>query len=303
MKKNIKKNKRKMDLHTHTDHSDGELTPTQLVEIAYCSGIRTLSITDHDNLGGIKNIDWGYLLINGISKEMVELIPGIELSAKVPVGQMHILGYGIDIENKELNDKIKTLRNNSLYGVLSILVQIRKDYGITFSNEDIEKLVNDSLVKNIGRPDVGKLCMDEKYKYAKNMKEAFDKYLIDAYNKTRANYKGIPPEECIKLIRTAGGIPVLAHPKSLDLSEKDFLIKLKELISYGLGGIEVYHSTHSPEDMEYFKTIANKYDLLISGGSDYHGPKVKPDIELGTGRNNNLNIKQLSLVDELHRRK
>ena len=234
---------------------------------------------------------------------MIELIPGIELSAKVPVGQMHILGYGIDIENKELNDKIKTLRNNSLYGVLSILVQIRKDYGITFSNEDIEKLVNDSLIKNIGRPDVGKLCMDEKYKYAKNMKDAFDKYLIDAYNKTRANYKGIPPEECIKLIRTAGGIPVLAHPKSLDLSEKDFLIKLKELISYGLGGIEVYHSTHSPEDMEYFKAIANKYDLLISGGSDYHGPKVKPDIELGTGRNNNLNIKQLSLVDELHRRK
>ena len=104
------------------------------------------------------------------------------------------------------------------------------------------------------------------------------------------------------LINNSGGIAVLAHPKSLELSEKEFLIVLKDLISHGLKGIEVYHPTHSKEEMEYYKMIAEKYNLLISGGSDYHGKIVKPDIEIGTGKNNNLNIKQLTLVDELHRR-
>ena len=300
---NKEKNNELIDLHTHTTYSDGEFIPTQLVEIAYCSGIKTLSITDHDNVAGLKAIDWNYLLINGISKDSIEVINGIEMSAKVPVGQMHILGYGIDIYNKSLNEKINELRNNSLNGVLSILVQIRKDYGLTFSNEDIAKLVNDSLKRNIGRPDIARLCIDQKYRYAASVKDAFDRYLIDAYNKTRANYKGIPYEECIELIRKSGGIPVLAHPKSLGLTEKEFLIKLKELIDCGLQGIEVYHSTHTSDDIKYFKEIASKYNLLMSGGSDYHGKIVKPDIELGTGRNNNLCIKELTLVNELHRRK
>ncbi len=109
-------------------------------------------------------------------------------------------------------------------------------------------------------------------------------------------------EECLRLIKNSGGIAVLAHPKSLELSEKDFLILLKDMISKGLEGIEVYHSSHSKYEMDYYMEIANKYDLLVSGGSDYHGKSVKPDIELGTGKNNNLCIKKLPLLDELHRR-
>ena len=149
--------------------------------------------------------------------------------------------------------------------------------------------------------DLAKLCI--KYGYAKSVKEAFDRYLIDAHNKTRTTRKGLQYEECIELILKSNGIPILAHPKSLGLSEKKFLILLKELINTGLKGIEVYHSSHTKEEMNYYLEIANKYNLLISGGSDYHGHSVKPDIELGTGRNNNIKIKSLSIIEEIKNRK
>ena len=102
----------------------------------------------------------------------------------------------------------------------------------------------------------------------------------------------------LDLITNSGGIPVLAHPKSLELSEKEFLILLRNMIDCGLRGIEVYHSSHSKEEMDYYLEIANKYNLLVSGGSDFHGKSVKPDIELGIG-NNNLKIKRLSLLEHI----
>lgn len=94
----------------------------------------------------------------------------------------------------------------------------------------------------------------------------------------------------------------MAHPKSLELTEKELLILLKNMINCGLKGIEVFHSSHTPLEIKKYMEIAQKYDLLVSGGSDYHGSTVKPEIELGTGINNNLNIKKLSLLDELHRK-
>lgn len=208
---------------------------------------------------------------------------------------MHILGYNIDINNAILNKKLRTLKDNSINSVLSILEQIKRDYDIVFCYEDIRKLINTN--HNLGRIDIAKLCV--MYGYASNIKDAFNKYLISAYNKTRDMNKKMNYQECLELIRNSGGIPVLAHPKSLNLPEKEFLILLKDMIKYGLEGIEVYHSTHTPEEMSYYHQIANQYNLLISGGSDYHGKGIKPDIELGTGKNHNLKIKQLSLLDKL----
>ena len=210
---------------------------------------------------------------------------------------MHILGYGIDLNNKSLNKKMVDLKDNSINSVLSIMEQIKRDYGIRFSYEDIKELVNAN--HNLGRPDLAKLCV--KYGYATTYQDAFDKYLIDAHNKTRQTSKELQYQECLELITNSGGIPVLAHPKSLELSEKEFLILLKEMISCGLKGIEVYHSSHSKEEMDYYLEIANQYGLLISGGSDFHGKSVKPDIELGTGKDKNIKIKKLSLLDKLHK--
>ena len=287
-----RKSEKIIDMHTHTNYSDGELSPEELIRLAIDKRIRTLAITDHDTIEGIKRVDRNEDIIVDSG---IEIINGIELSAKTNKGRMHILGYGIDLNNKALNKKMIDLKDNSINSVLSIMEQIKRDYGIRFSYEDIKELVNAN--HNLGRPDLAKLCI--KYGYAATVQDAFDKYLIDAYNKTRQTGKGLQYQECLELIANSGGIPVLAHPKSLELSEKDFLILLKDMISCGLKGIEVYHSSHTKEEMKYYLEIANKYDLLISGGSDYHGKTVKPDIELGTGKNNNIRIKKLSILNNL----
>ena len=289
-----KKSEKIIDMHAHTNYSDGDLSPQDLIRLAIDKRVGTLAITDHDTIEGIKKVNRNEDII--VDTE-IEIINGIELSAKSDKGRMHILGYGIDLNNVALNKKMTDLRDNSINSVLSIMEQIKRDYGIRFSYEDIRELVNAN--HNLGRPDLAKLCV--KYGYATTSQDAFDKYLIDAYNKTRQTSKGLQYQECLELITNSGGIPVLAHPKSLELSEKEFLILLKEMISCGLKGIEVYHSSHSKEEMDYYLEIANQYGLLISGGSDFHGKTIKPDIELGTGKDNNIRIKKLSLLDKLHK--
>lgn len=284
------KKERYIDLHTHTNYSDGDLSPYELIKRAIEKKVGILAITDHDTLEGIKSINREDRLIKDTG---IDIINGIELTAKVLKGRMHILGYDIDIKNDNLNKQMTKLKDNSINSVLSVMEQIKRDYGIRFTYEDIKALVNAN--HNLGRPDIAKLCV--KYGYANSVNDAFDKYLIDAYNKTRSKGKGITYQECLDLILKSGGIPVLAHPKSLELSEKEFLLLLKEMINFGLMGIEVYHSSYTMEEIEYYLNIANKYNLLISGGSDYHGESVKPDIELGSGKNNNIKIKELSLVD------
>ena len=288
-----RRSKKIIDMHTHTNYSDGDLSPQELIRLAIDKRIGTLAITDHDTIEGIKKVNKNEDIIVDSG---IKIINGIELSAKTDKGRMHILGYGIDLNNSALNKKMIDLKDNSINSVLSIMEQIKRDYGIKFSYNDIKELVNAN--HNLGRPDLAKLCV--KYGYANTIQDAFDKYLIDAYNKTRQNSKGLQYQECLELIANSGGIPVLAHPKSLELSEKEFLILLKEMISCGLKGIEVYHSSHTQEEIKYYLEIANKYGLLISGGSDFHGKTVKPDIELGTGKNNNIRIKKLSLLDKLH---
>ena len=282
-----------IDMHTHTNYSDGDLSPQELIKLAIDKGIGTLAITDHNTIEGIKKVNKNN---DTIVASGIKIINGIELSAKTDIGRMHILGYGIDLNNEALNKKLLEIKDNSINSFLSIMEQIKRDYGIRFSYEDIKTLVNAN--HNLGRPDLAKLCI--KYGYASTVQEAFDKYLIEAHNKTRQTSKKLPYQECLELITKSGGIPILAHPKTLELSEKELLILLKEMISYGLKGIEVYHSSHSQEEMSYYLEIANKYDLLISGGSDLHGKTVKPDIELGTGKNNNIRIKKLSLLDKLY---
>lgn len=281
-----------IDMHIHTTFSDGEYAPDETIQKAINNNIGIMAITDHDNIEGIKRVD------KTLYPE-IEIINGIELSAKVRKGTMHILGYGIDLKNPDLNNKIIELRKNSLRAVKAIVEQIKHDYNIVFSNEDIEELYNKTEYKNIGRPDVAKLCI--KYGYTKTSPEAFRKYLGPAHEKTREKSKGIQYEECIDLIRKSGGIPVLAHPVTLDMNYVEFIDTLKHMIEVGLGGLEVYHSLHDEFDTNYYLNVAKEYNLLISGGSDYHGPIVKPGLKLGTGYGN-LKIKQLTLVDELHKR-
>ena len=281
-----------IDMHMHSCYSDGELTPMELVKLAINKNIGVISITDHDTINGIKSINKSDSLIVDSG---IKIVDGIEFSIKASHGTFHVLGYNIDLNNECLNKKLRQLKDSSINYIFSVMEQIKRDYGIFFTYEDIKSLVNSN--RKLGRPELAKLCV--KNGYAVNVQDAFDKYLNAANEKVRFLSKSLSYEECLDLISVCGGISILAHPKSLDLSDKEFLLLLKNMISCGLGGIEVYHSSHSFDEMNYYLDISNKYNLLVSGGSDYHGKTVKPNVELGTGVNNNLKIKKLSLLDKV----
>lgn len=281
-----------IDMHMHTYYSDGDLSPNELIEKALKNNIGTMAITDHNTIEGLRNFDNSY-------KDKIEIINGIELSAKSLKGTMHILGYDIDIENKSLNDKMHELKNNSFQRELSLIEQLKKDYEIEFDYQDIINLLNSN--HNLGRPDLAKLLI--KYGKAKTVNEAFEKYLVSVNKKIKGINKELDYNECINLILESGGIPVLAHPKSLKLNEEELATLLEKMKLSGLMGIEVYHPTHNEEERKLFLKLANKYNFLISGGTDYHGKITKPDIEIGTGRNNNIKIKKLSLLDEIRNRR
>lgn len=280
-----------MDMHIHTNFSDGEFSPDETIKRAFDCGISVMAITDHDTVDGLKNVDR-----NSDDYKNIEFIDGIEINCKSNKGSMHVLGYDFDIENDELNEFLYRLRTNRMNSTLSVMEQIKRDYGIVFEHPDIINLIN---ARSLGRPDLAKLCI--KYGFCDTVSEAFDKYLNPAKEVIRGTNKQTSHIEAFKLIKESGGLVVLAHPNSLLLnnSELDSLIcSMKEL---GLDGIEVYHSTFSKEQSNYYKYLAMKYDLLMSGGSDFHGPTVKPDIKLGSGKNN-LHIKKLSIVDQIRRR-
>ena len=166
-----------IDLHAHTNYSDGELTPDELIKLAIKNNVGTLAITDHDTIDGLNNITY--------KSDKINIIHGIELSAKVDIGTMHILGFGIDKDNKELNKKLIELKDNSINSVLSVIEQLKKDYNIYFTYEELKELINYN--HNLGRPDLARLLIRKGY--VKTVQEAFDKYLIDAHNKIKGRRK------------------------------------------------------------------------------------------------------------------
>ena len=274
-----------IDMHMHTNSSDGDYTADSLIKHAIDNNVGTIAITDHDTIAGLKSI-------NKDNYDNINIIDGIELSCKIDKGSLHMLGYNIDINSEYLSNKIEMLNSYSFNNFIMLLAQIKKDYGLEFSYNDIMSILEKR--KSIGRPDIARLCV--KYGYTKTIQEGFDLYLKPAYKIINDYRDNLIYEEAIDIILNSGGIPVLAHPKTLKMNEKELLLFVKKLITCGLQGIEVYHSSHNEEEMSLYLDIAKKYDLLISGGSDFHGT-VKPNVKLGTGINNNLKIKQLSILD------
>ncbi len=275
-----------IDLHTHSTHSDGTKTPSDLLNLAKEQNITVYAITDHDDIEGSKKLV-------SLPHEGITIYSGVELSAKIDKGQMHILGYNIDLENNDLNEKLKELKENSKHNIMLYVKQLKEDYNIELPKEDIDTILNRE--GNIGRPLLALLLI--KYGYVESVSEAFDKYLGD--EKVRKYKMWITKEECIKLILDAGGIPVLAHPFTLKMTNKELKNELNYLVSLGLKGIEVIHSKGNAEQREFYKELAKEFNLITTGGTDYHGPEVKPNIKLGTGIENNVNIteKDITLVD------
>ena len=264
-----------IDLHIHTTASDGEFSPTEIVNKAINMGLTHIAITDHDTVNGLDEA-----MSYGKDKN-ITIIPGVELNAKVKLGQMHILGYYIDYTNKEFVDMMKVFENdrnerNSLF------INAFKKIGIDISLDEVKKYAIGSVV---GKPHFARVLIEKGY--INDIQEGFDKY-FDVEPLKNIKRRVFEPEKIIRLIKSAGGIAVLAHPQSLKLDEDTLREKIIELKSYGLDGLECYHSKQTYEEMKLFKKIAEDNNLLITLGSDYHRNVATSNIEMGHGKNDNL---------------
>ncbi len=286
---------RKIDMHIHTMYSDGEHSPEEIFDMVKEKGLEVFSITDHDTIEGAKRMS---------SKENILYIPGVELTAKTPIGREHILGYNIDLNNPTLNRVLKEKKESDKANFLLYYETLKSKFGITFPEADVDYVL--SRVGNIGRVDLSNLL--RLYGYAKDQDEAFQKYLNPINELVRKNKKGLNEEECIHLIKEAGGYVSLAHPISLNPMYKkqslkatyqelrERLLVMKEM---GLDAIEVQHIHQDNAFREMLIALIAELSLLESGGTDYHGEKIKPGVEIASGYHGNVAIKRLSLVDEI----
>lgn len=246
------------DLHIHTIFSDSTFTPAKVVEVASNKGLGCIAITDHDSCQGIKDaIDAGI-------KKGIEIIPGVELSAELDEEELHILGYFIDWEREVFKERLNIFQSARKERALQILNKLREK-GIDLNAEELFQI---SGKGSIGRPHIAQLMYRKGAVYS--IHEAFVKYLGNnacCYVKRMKVYA----KEAIELIKDMGGISILAHPKTINVELKSLDEILSLLISYGLQGIEVYHTDHKNKDIERLNSLAKRYNLLITGGSDCHG--------------------------------
>jgi len=259
---------KRIDLHTHSIASDGSMTPGGLVKHAKECGLSAISLTDHDTIDGVAEaLEHGEAL-------GIEVIPGVEISAEFSI-EMHILGYFSRIKYANMQQTLISLRESREKRNPKIVNKLR-EMGFDISMEEVRQ---EAKGKIVGRPHIAKVML--KKGYVSNIKEAFDKYLSvgrPAYFKKNK----LTPAECIREILNAGGVPVLAHPVLLNMNNLELNDTLASLKKDGLMGIEAYYVENSPEYTEYLVRLADKYSLIKTGGSDFHG-SFKPDIEIGKG--------------------
>ena len=195
----------------------------------------------------------------------LEIIPGVEINTIYKGYEVHILGYYMDTNNPDFVQLLKNQQQARINQTTQIVELLNKKAGIRVKFEDIKSLVAPG--GSIGRPHIARAITA--VGGVANVMEAYSKYINDS-SPVYVTRKTVSPHDAVEIINEAGGIPVFAHPIDVDISEK----LTKELVSYGLRGIEAYHRKHSPAVVEYFSSLAEKYGLIITGGSDFHAPSM-----------------------------
>jgi predicted metal-dependent phosphoesterase TrpH len=265
----------RIDLHTHTTFSDGSFSPTELVDLATQQGLDFLAITDHDTTEGLSEA------LEATKSISLELIPGIELSAQFQNREMHILGYFINPTDPHFQARLEAHRSTRIERIHHIL-DCLQSLGMDISLEEVELA---SGIGTIGRPHIAQVLIAKGY--IKTMKDAFEQLLG---SRGKAYVQRIVPEahEIIEWITDAGGIPILAHPYWEGYNKEDSATACQTLIEQGLRGLEVFYGTFSARHIAFNLGLARRFDLLVTGGSDFHGT-LKPGIALGKGRGS-LNV-------------
>jgi hypothetical protein len=265
----------RIDLHTHTNFSDGSFSPAALVELAHKKGLNILAITDHDTTDGIAEA------MEAAQSLPLELIPGIELSTEFQGRETHILGYFIDRADPQFQTRLERLRSTRLDRIQHVLDRLHT-LNVEISLAEVEHVAGSGT---IGRPHIAQILINKGY--VRGMKEAFERFLGV---RGKAYVRRVVPEaaEIIAWITDAGGIPILAHPYWEGLNANETVVSCRTMVDQGLRGLEVFYGTFSARQISSNLHLARHFGLLVTGGSDFHGT-FKPEISIGTGRGS-LNV-------------
>ncbi|MCC6588758.1 MAG: PHP domain-containing protein [Bryobacterales bacterium] len=278
-----------IDLHVHTTASDGTATPTEVIAEAKTIGLEAISITDHDTFAAYDEA------VPAARDAGLQLIWGIEISTKLmqpgkPHGKtVHLLGYFMKGPTPEFLEWIEEHQRARHERNLQLCDRL-KELGIDVSIDEVKQLGRNMA----GRPHFARVMMQKGY--VQTIQEAFDKYLdergsayVEKHDPTLA--------EGIRHIRDSGGVASLAHPIRLNKFGTQEEDTIRQMAKMGMHAIEAYHSDHTEKHLERYQLMARRYDMAVTGGSDYHGDN-KPDVKLGTGRNNNVAVPN-KLLDRL----
>lgn len=253
----------KSDLHIHTLYSDGVFSPEKIVDTAIDVGLQVIALTDHDNILSYQ-VAKDYLKKEN-KEDKLEIIQGIEVNTLYKNYEVHILGYFMDVNNSDFQNLLKVQQQARVKQTKEIINLLAKKEGIRIKFEDIKKQVAEG--GSIGRPHIAKAITNAGG--TTSVMEAYAKYIHDD-SPVYVQRKTVTPQDAVEIIYDAGGVPVIAHPHDLDIAES----LIKELMQYGLRGIEAYHRKHSPACVEYFSSMAEELGLIVTGGSDFHAPNI-----------------------------
>jgi len=261
-----------VDLHCHSTASDGTLSPAEVVQLARRTGLTALALTDHDTVGGVAEA------AAEAAKVGLDFLSGIEISAEIPApATLHILGYGVDPTSPALVELTRQLiegRDNRNPRIIAKL----NEMGVAVTMDEWHAEANGGV---LGRPHLAAVLLRKGY--VSSIKDAFNKYLGQG-SPAYADKEKLTSRQALEMIRASGGLPVLAHAAQLRTENDAQLDTLvRGLVDQGLAGIEVFHSDHDAGWVAKTMALAQRYDLLKTGGSDFHGTNKK-DIDLGLAR-------------------
>ncbi len=245
----------RVDLHTHSTFSDGVLSPTELIDLAYRRGVRLMALTDHDTTDGLAE---AFAAV--ASYPDLTLIPGVEISTDVPSSEVHVLGHFIDWQDQDFQRRLVHMRQSRLRRARKMVDKLAV-LGKPVSWERVQSLANEGAV---GRPHIARALVEAGHIATVN--EAFDLYL-GRNGPAYVERERLTPAQVVEMIVAVNGLPTLAHPR--DLSQLEEL--LSQLMTAGLIGMEVYYQDYSPEEVERLRAVAERFALIPLGGSDYHG--------------------------------
>ena len=254
-----------IDLHCHTLHSDGDRSPEQLLAEAAAAGIEVLSVTDHDTVSGIGECR------AAAARHGVRLVPGIELSCELHGREVHILGHFLDDASPALGRLAAAMLAERRERMERMVLRAQQQHldGVT-----LEAVIACSGGENLGRPHLARVLVDRGH--ASSIKDAFDRFLGDRCA-LWVDRRRLAIPEALEIIRGAGGTASVAHPGANAISRQE----LRVLAEAGLDAVEAHHPEHPPNQAEAYGKWAADLGMLITAGSDYHGPSVQPDRKLG----------------------